>query len=139
MSKAEVKTETFSKDHIIERLEVMEEDGVRKGLTIDDQMLKLTSQIIKFKTNEYLLIENHILAKFKALGNAHRIKIIQLLKEGILCSCELEFVLKLSQPTISHHLKILEEAKIINTDKRGKWNQIQLVETPLIFWILEHL
>ncbi|MHA2338272.1 MAG: ArsR/SmtB family transcription factor [Candidatus Hodarchaeales archaeon] len=132
MSKVKINKLDLSKDHIITRLEIMEEDGVRGEYTIEKQLDKLNQFQSKFKSEDYILQEKKLLLKFKALGNVHRIKMIQLLKKGILCSCELEYVLKLSQSTISHHLKILEEAKIIKINKKGKWNQIQLVETPLI-------
>lgn len=139
MSNGKIENINFSKDHIITRLEIMEEDGVRGDRTIEKQINKLDTFQTKFISKEYIFQESRLLVKFKALGNSHRIKIVQLLKEGILCSCELEYVLKLSQSTISHHLKILEEANIITIAKKGKWNQIKLIETPLIFWILEQI
>jgi ArsR family transcriptional regulator len=117
----------------------MEEDGVRGENTIEKQLNKLDKIQSKFQSEFYDFKERKLLLKFKALGNSHRIKMIQLLKKGILCSCELEYILKLSQSTISHHLKILEEAKVIKVVKKGKWNQIQLIETPLIYWLLEQL
>jgi ArsR family transcriptional regulator len=139
MSKAKISKLDLSKDHIIARLEIMEEDGVRGENTIEKQLNKLDKIQSKFQSEFYDFKERKLLLKFKALGNSHRIKMIQLLKKGILCSCELEYILKLSQSTISHHLKILEEAKVIKVVKKGKWNQIQLIETPLIYWLLEQL
>ena len=62
-----------------------------------------------------------------------------MLKQGVLCSCELEYILNLSQPTISHHLKQLENAGIIKILKKGKWNKIELNETPIIYWIFNQI
>jgi ArsR family transcriptional regulator len=76
---------------------------------------------------------------FKAISNSKRLKIIQLLKIGAKCSCELEWSLKLSQPTISHHLRILENSNIIKITQKGKWKLISLNETPIIFWLLEQI
>ena len=46
----------------------------------------------------------------KALSDPNRIKIIKLLQHKRLCVCELQYALGISQPTVSKHLKILEEA-----------------------------
>jgi ArsR family transcriptional regulator len=58
----------------------------------------------------------------KALSDESRIRIINLLKsrKGI-CVCEIREIIKLSQPTVSLHLKKLEEAGIITFEKDGLW------------------
>ncbi|MHA1868330.1 MAG: ArsR/SmtB family transcription factor [Candidatus Heimdallarchaeaceae archaeon] len=58
---------------------------------------------------------------FKALGSKTRLAILQLILSGIRCSCEIEYILELSQSTVSHHLKILSESRIIRLEKSGKW------------------
>ncbi|MGI6487440.1 MAG: winged helix-turn-helix transcriptional regulator [Syntrophomonadaceae bacterium] len=50
---------------------------------------------------------------FKALGEPTRLVILRLLAEQELCVCELEEVMDISQPRISHHLKVLREAGLI--------------------------
>jgi ArsR family transcriptional regulator, arsenate/arsenite/antimonite-responsive transcriptional repressor len=59
----------------------------------------------------------------KAIAHPVRIKILDLIGqgEGEVCSCELERFFTLSQPTISHHLKILQEAGLITSEARGVW------------------
>lgn len=57
----------------------------------------------------------------KALSDANRIKIIALLRKKSLCVCELEDLLSLAQPTISTHLKVLVNAKLIKSEKQGTW------------------
>lgn len=58
---------------------------------------------------------------FKAIHDRHRQHVLELLAEhGQLNATEIVKRLKLSQPTVSHHLKILHEAKLINTLKQGK-------------------
>jgi ArsR family transcriptional regulator, arsenate/arsenite/antimonite-responsive transcriptional repressor len=59
----------------------------------------------------------------KAIAHPVRIKILDLIGqgEGEVCSCELERFFTLSQPTISHHLKILQEAGMISSEARGVW------------------
>jgi ArsR family transcriptional regulator len=60
---------------------------------------------------------------FKALGHPVRLQIVDLLSRygGQVCVCDLEGQFDLSQPTISHHLKILREAGLIASEQRGLW------------------
>ena len=55
----------------------------------------------------------------KALSDPNRVKIIKLLQQKKMCVCELQAVLKLAQPTVSKHLKILEEAGLADFQKDG--------------------
>jgi ArsR family transcriptional regulator len=57
----------------------------------------------------------------KALSDPNRVKIIKLLQQKMMCVCELQSVLNLAQPTVSKHLKILEEAGLIDFQKDGLW------------------
>ena len=58
----------------------------------------------------------------KALADENRIRILYLLSERKdLCVCEIRDIIGLSQPTISSHLKILENNNLIAFDKDGKW------------------
>ena len=58
---------------------------------------------------------------FKALGDENRIRILKLLRGGELCACHLLEDLNISQPTLSHHMKILCDAGIVAGRKEGKW------------------
>ncbi|KNF07305.1 transcriptional regulator, ArsR family [Gottschalkia purinilytica] len=58
---------------------------------------------------------------FKALSDANRLVILELLSCGEMCACDIMDNLDLSQPTISHHMKILQQSGLINKEKRGKW------------------
>ncbi len=58
---------------------------------------------------------------FKAFGDETRQRILGLLMEGQMCVCELVTALKITQPTTSHHLKILEDAGVIQSSKEGTW------------------
>ena len=57
----------------------------------------------------------------KALSDANRVKIIKALQQKQMCVCELQAALKLAQPTVSKHLKILEEAGLVDYQKDGLW------------------
>ncbi len=58
----------------------------------------------------------------KALGDRNRLEIILLLTKGEQCACELLKRFSITQPTLSHHMKILAEASLIEVRKDGKWS-----------------
>lgn len=60
---------------------------------------------------------------FRALGDAARVKILNLLatSEDPVCACEFEPALGLAQPTVSHHLKKLTAAGLLEREQRGRW------------------
>ena len=65
---------------------------------------------------------------FKAFCDPNRIIILELLQNGEKCPCMLQEKLNISQSTLSHHLKVLHDAGIINCHKEGKWTQCSLSE-----------
>ena len=65
--------------------------------------------------------EKQIAELFKALSDENRIKILQLLHSGEKCACVLLDNLHITQPTLSHHMKILCDAGIVQGRKDGKW------------------
>ena len=61
---------------------------------------------------------------FKALGDPVRLRLVSLIgthQGGEVCVCDLTTAFELTQPTISHHLKVLREAGIIDSERRGTW------------------
>jgi ArsR family transcriptional regulator, arsenate/arsenite/antimonite-responsive transcriptional repressor len=62
-------------------------------------------------------------AVFRALGDPARVRILNVLatSEEPVCVCELIEPLSLAQPTVSHHLKKLVEAGLLEREQRGKW------------------
>ena len=69
-------------------------------------------------------------AFFKALADPTRLEVVGLLaaRRGELCACELESHFDLSQPTVSHHLRVLREAGIVTPERRGTWVYYSLRE-----------
>ena len=64
----------------------------------------------------------------KALSDPNRVKIIKLLQQKYMCVCELQAALNLAQPTVSKHLKILEEAGLVDYKKDGLWVNYYLAD-----------
>lgn len=58
---------------------------------------------------------------FKALGDENRLHILSMLQHGERCACVLLEHVHLSQPTLSHHMKILCETHLVTSHKEGKW------------------
>ncbi len=71
---------------------------------------------------------------FKALADPNRLRLLSIVKAeaaGESCVCDLTGPLDLGQPTVSHHLKILVEAGLLNREKRGTWAYYSLVPGAL--------
>jgi ArsR family transcriptional regulator len=69
---------------------------------------------------------------FAALGDPVRLRLFSLVAaNGEICSCDLQGPLERSQPTISHHTKLLADAGLIVGDKRGKWTWWRIVPERL--------
>lgn len=74
------------------------------GTSFDDDAVAWTAQVLD------------------ALGDETRLKMVMLLaRHEALCVCELQAAFDLGQPTISHHLKILREAGLVDVTRRGTW------------------
>ena len=71
---------------------------------------------------------------FKALADPVRLRLLSMIAgahDGEACVCELTVGFQLSGPTISHHLKVLREAGLIEGDRRGTWIYYRAVPQAL--------
>jgi ArsR family transcriptional regulator, arsenate/arsenite/antimonite-responsive transcriptional repressor len=71
---------------------------------------------------------------FKALGDPVRLRLLSMIASaggGEVCVCDLTGEFKLTGPTISHHLKVLREAGLVDSDRRGTWVYYRLVPAAL--------
>ena len=57
----------------------------------------------------------------KAIGDLNRLQIVQLLTHGERCACDILETCSISQPTLSHHMKILCDVGLVQGRKEGKW------------------
>lgn len=65
--------------------------------------------------------EKHTAVIFKAFCDENRVHILQLLQNGEKCACMLLEEMNITQPTLSHHMKILCDSGIVKGRKEGKW------------------
>ena len=69
----------------------------------------------------------------KALGDPVRLQLIDVLRQhaGKVCVCELVPLFDLSQPTVSHHLKVLRDAGLVGSERRGLWAYYYVITDAL--------
>lgn len=92
---------------------------------LEEHIHKLNSVIEKHSSPRV----KKILHMFKAMGNKVRTKILLLLlQRDEVCAAEFVVVLDLSQPNISHHLNILEQANLISNYSQGKWKFYRITD-----------
>ena len=73
--------------------------------------------------------EKRAAAIFKAFCDENRIRILKQLRTGEKCACVLLDNLQITQPTLSHHMKILCDADIVISRKEGKWIHYSLSQS----------
>lgn len=64
---------------------------------------------------------NDTVRVFKAFCDENRLRILEMLRTGEKCACRLSDDLHITQPTLSHHMKVLCDAGIVQGRKEGKW------------------
>jgi ArsR family transcriptional regulator len=69
----------------------------------------------------------------KALGDPIRLQLVDVLRKhaGKVCVCELVPLFDLAQPTVSHHLKVLRDAGVVGSDRRGLWAYYYVIPDAL--------
>jgi ArsR family transcriptional regulator len=73
-------------------------------------------------------------AALKTIADPARLQLLSLIQaqsEGEACVCHLTEPLGLSQPTVSHHLKILRDAGLVERERRGSWAYYRVIPEPL--------
>jgi len=62
----------------------------------------------------------------KALGDPTRARIFDMLKSGEMCACKILDAFQITQPTLSYHMRMLTDCKLVSSKKEGKWNHYTL-------------
>lgn len=75
---------------------------------------------------------------FKALADETRLKIVEMLSCGEMCACDILEYFKITQPTLSYHMKVLTECGLVKSRKDGSWmkysNNEELVSSIKELW-----
>jgi len=75
---------------------------------------------------------------FNALSDPTRLEIILFLRNGEKCVCEITPHLKLAQPVVSRHLKILKDAGLVKRRKKGTWHKYSIAD-PEVYCVIDGL
>ena len=91
----------------------------------------MSMYIIYLYMDEYLckvvvMRINDVALICKALGEPNRLEIVQMLSDGEKCGCKLLERFEITQPTLSHHMRILVECGLVKDRKEGKWHHYSL-------------
>ncbi|WP_379969759.1 ArsR/SmtB family transcription factor [Ectobacillus sp. sgz5001026] len=110
--------------------------SVKNSVKSDEEAKAVVQQsainVPLLKNNEQLLETAEF---FKALGDETRIKIIGMLSVEDLCMCEIVSGLQIATSTISHHLKLLERGKVIQSRKEGRYTVYNLNKEKVLAYI----
>ena len=86
----------------------------------------------KLATPEYAVRLRQAERLFGAIGESNRMKILLLLSKWEMCVCELVAALGMPQPTVSHHLGVLEQAGLLKRSKKGRWVIYDIADSPVL-------
>ncbi|MDT8368137.1 MAG: metalloregulator ArsR/SmtB family transcription factor [Longimicrobiales bacterium] len=81
-----------------------------------------------------------VLGVFRALADENRLRIIEVLREGERCVCDIQSSLDLGQSLLSHHLGVLREAGLVRARREGRWVHYALSDEVLSMaeaWLAE--
>ncbi|MGA2768635.1 MAG: metalloregulator ArsR/SmtB family transcription factor [Candidatus Bathyarchaeia archaeon] len=101
-----------------ERLQRLAESGICSCETASEYADELKELANKGISSENSEAKSKVL---KALADSIRLRILGLLSSREMCVCEVMVALDLTQPTASHHLRILENVGLVKDRKEGKW------------------
>jgi ArsR family transcriptional regulator len=75
---------------------------------------------------------DRLAASLRVIADPARLRLLSLVgASGEVCVCDLTEVLGLSQPTVSHHLKVLTDAGLLEREQRGRWAYFRLRPEPI--------
>ena len=84
----------------------------------------------------------HFIRVMKALSDPNRVRVLKLLQDKELCVCNIQTFLQLAQSTVSRHMKVLEDAGLVERRRQGTWIMYRLAdnyESEYVAAMLAHL
>lgn len=124
----------MSKQVAEKRLERLAKSGLHFCENVAEHIRDLRELVVKVAEPDVLKGQARI---FKALADENRLKILKLLTMREMCVCEIMVALDLTQPTASHHLRILENAGLVQDVRKGKWVFYKMADRSLVARLLQ--
>ena len=112
-----------------QRLQRLIESDVCQAENVEDYREELTQLAQELAAIETVKKQSKF---FKALSDENRLRILKLVGVREMCVCELMIALDMTQPNLSHHLRILETEGLVNRAKKGKWVYCSLANRTIV-------
>jgi len=103
---------------VSKRLERLVQSGICPAEDVSKYATELKELVVEVTDEDEVKRQSRL---FKALSDTTRLKILKLLDIREMCVCEIMVALGLTQPTTSHHLRILEAVGLVKDRREGKW------------------
>ncbi len=91
----------------------------------DDQV----SELVGYRSDDETLEGERTV--FRALANRDRLQLLEALRHGELCGCELMIILDAPQSTVATHVRKLREAGLVKSRKKGRWNYYRIADSAV--------
>ena len=88
------------------------------------------SELLAYRADDETVEREHLV--FRALANENRLRLLEALRHGERCGCELMVILDAPQSTIATHLRKLRDAGLVKNRKKGKWNYYRLADAAVM-------
>lgn len=95
----------------------------------DDPDQRVT-ELVDHRTDDETVVSMYDV--FWALANEDRLRLLEALRDGEFCGCELMVILDAPQSTVATHLRKLREAGLVKSRKKGKWNYYRIADTAVM-------
>lgn len=109
--------------------EVENVDHEALGRLCENPQERIT-ELIGFRPSEETIDQEY--AVFRALSNENRVRVLESLRHGERCGCELQVILDAPQSTVATHLRKLREAGLVKNRRKGKWNYYRIADTAVL-------
>lgn len=87
-------------------------------------------ELVGYRPDDATVEREH--AVFRALANEDRLRLVEALRHGERCGCELMVILDAPQSTVATHLRKLREAGLVKSRKKGRWNYYRIADTAVM-------
>jgi DNA-binding transcriptional ArsR family regulator len=105
---------------------------IEVGICRPSDIKRAKTEAEKLSSPEYATKIRRAEKLLGAIGDSNRIKILLLLSKREMCVCELEAAMGLPQPTVSHHLGLLEQADLVERSKKERWVFYKVRDSPAL-------